>query len=161
VFIFIVAFVFTRDIAELIDLPTRQIRAAWRGSAALALFYAAFIAEVIRAGVQSVSHGQREAGRAVGLKNRQVLRFIILPQAIRNTLPALGNDLIALMKDTALLSILAVRELTQLAGIYVGASFRVREGYFVLTIFYIVLTLLLSLLLRWYERRIQIPGQIR
>ncbi len=158
VFIFLVAFVLTQDFSEIAGIESRSIRQVWRGIAALSLFYAAFIAEVFRAGIQAVSVGQREAGRAVGLSESQVMRTIVLPQAVRNMLPALGNDLIALMKDTALISLLAVRELTQVARLYTGSSFRLREGYFVLTLFYVVLTLSLSLLLRWYEKRIEYPS---
>lgn len=87
------------------------------------------------------------------------MRQITLPQAVRNMLPALGNDLISLMKDTSLVSVLAVRELTQMARLYTGSTFRFREGFFVLVVLYVSLTLGLSLLLRWYERRIAIPGR--
>ena len=73
-------------------------------------------------------------------------------------LPALGNDLISLMKDTSLVSVLAVREITQMARLYSGSSFRFRESFFILVVLYVVLTLSLSLLLRWYERRIAIPA---
>ena len=90
--------------------------------------------------------------------SRQIMRTIVLPQAVRNMLPALGNDLIALMKDTALLSLIAVPEMTQLTRIYTGSTFKIREGFFVLTSCYIALTLALSLLPRWYEKRITIPG---
>ena len=158
VFIFFVALVLVPDFAGLLDMSSRSISQAWRGVAALSLFYAAFIAEVFRAGIQSVPSGQSEAGRAVGLSERQITWKVVLPQAIRNMLPALGNDLIALMKDTSLLSILAVRELTQMARLYTGASFRFREGFFVLMVIYVILTLGLSLLLRWYEKRIAVPG---
>ena len=158
VFIFVVAFVMVPEFTDLVDMRLRSFRTVWRGIAALSLFYAAFIAEVFRAGIQSVDVGQREAGRAVGLSEGQIMRTIVLPQAVRNMLPALGNDLIALMKDTALLSILAVREMTQLTRIFTGSTFKIREGYFVLTAFYIGLTLALSLLLLWYEKRIAIPG---
>jgi polar amino acid transport system permease protein len=158
VFIFTIALVLAPDFADLINVESRSISQAWRGAAALSLFYAAFIAEVFRAGIQSVPQGQIEAGRAIGLTRTQILRLITLPQAIRNMLPALGNDLIALMKDTSLVSVLAVRELTQLARLYSGSSFRFRESFFILMVLYVVLTLGLSLLLRWYERRIAIPG---
>ena len=158
VFIFVIALVLVPEFTNVFGIPLRDFRPVWRGIAALSLFYAAFIAEVFRAGIQSVDEGQIEAGKAVGLTRRQNLRRIILPQAVRNMLPALGNDLIALMKDTALLSIIAVREMTQLTRIYTGSTFKIREGYFVLTMFYVVLTLALSLLLRWYESRISIPG---
>ncbi len=159
VFIFAVALVLAPDFASLVGMESRAIPQAVRGAAALSLFYAAFIAEVFRAGIQSVSSTQTEAGLSLGLNERQVMRRIVLPQAVRNMLPALGNDLISLMKDTSLISVLAVRELTQMARLYSGSSFRFRESFFILMVIYVVLTLSLSLLLRWYERRIAIPGR--
>ncbi len=164
VFIFVIAQVLTPDFASLIndntsfELSTRDIDEIYRAGAALSLFYAAFIAEVFRAGIQSVPAGQIEAGRAIGLSNFVIMRKVVLPQAIRNMLPALGNDLISLMKDTSLVSVLAVRELTQMARLYTGSTFRFREGFFILTVLYVTMTLSLSLLLRWYEKRIAIPG---
>ncbi len=158
VFLFTVALVLVPDFADLIDQPSRAIPMAVRGGFALSLFYAAFIAEVFRAGIQSVPRDQSQAGTALGLTDRQVMRKIVLPQAVRNMLPALGNDLISLMKDTSLVSVLAVRELTQMARLYSGSSFRFRESFFVLMVIYVVLTLGLSLMLRWYERKVAIPG---
>lgn len=160
VWIFAIALVVVPSFSSLLKLEPRAINEAMRATAALSLFYAAFIAEVFRAGIQSVPAGQIEAGKAVGLRDSQVMRTIVLPQAVRNMLPALGNDLIALMKDTSLVSVLAVSELTQMARLYAGSSFRFRESYFVLVILYVTLTLCLSLLLRWYERRIAIPGGV-
>jgi polar amino acid transport system permease protein len=160
VFIFLIALVIVPDFADLINMKTRAISQVWRGAAALSLFYAAFIAEVFRAGIQSIDEGQIEAGKSVGLTPRQNMRRVILPQAVRNMLPALGNDLISLMKDTSLVSILAVRELTQQARLYTGSTFRFREGFFILVVMYVTLTLLLSLVLRWYEKRIAIPGRV-
>ena len=158
VFLFTVALVLVPDFADIIDQPSRAIPMAVRGGLALSFFYAAFIAEVFRAGIQSVPNDQAQAGTALGLTDRQVMRKIVLPQAIRNMLPALGNDLISLMKDTSLISVLAVRELTQMARLYSGSSFRFRESFFVLMVIYVVLTLGLSLMLRWYERKVAIPG---
>ncbi|MCH7900494.1 MAG: amino acid ABC transporter permease [Acidobacteria bacterium] len=158
VFLFTVALVLVPDFADLIDQPSRAFPMAVRGGFALSLFYAAFIAEVFRAGIQSVPREQSQAGTALGLTDRQVMRKIVLPQAVRNMLPALGNDLISLMKDTSLVSVLAVRELTQMARLYSGSSFRFRESFFVLMVIYVVLTLGLSLMLRWYERKVAIPG---
>jgi len=159
VFIFVIALVLTKDFADLIGIRTRTIKNEWRGVAALSLFYAAFIAEVVRAGVQSVEHGQLEAGMAVGLGRWQINRGIVLPQALRNALPALGNDFISLMKDTSLLSVIAVKELTQEARIYSGSSFKIRESFFILATLYVALTLLLSLALQWWERWLEIPGR--
>lgn len=160
VFIFFIALSLAPDFADLINISSRSISQALRGAAALSLFYAAFIAEVFRAGIQSVGREQSEAGRALGLTDRQIMRKIVLPQAVRNMLPALGNDLIALMKDTSLVSVLAVRELTQMARLYYGGSFRFRESFFILMVIYVVLTLTLSLVLRWYEKRVRIPGRL-
>jgi polar amino acid transport system permease protein len=159
VFIFAVALFLAPDFADLINVESRSIPQAIRGAAALSLFYAAFIAEVFRAGIQSVDQTQSEAGRALGLSERQIMRKVVLPQAVRNMLPALGNDLISLMKDTSLVSVLAARELTQMGRLYAGSTFRNRETYLILMLIYVVLTLSLSLLLRWYERKIAIPGR--
>ena len=131
---------------------------AIRATLALGLIYAAFIAEVFRAGIESIPTGQREAGESVGLSKRQVTRLVVLPQAIKNIMPALGNDLIALLKDSSLVSIVAVRELTQMTKLWTGSNFHFMEGYFVLAGIYLTLTLSLSLLLRWYEKRIATPG---
>jgi polar amino acid transport system permease protein len=160
VFIFVIALVIAPDFADLINQPSRAFPQAIRAAAALSLFYAAFIAEVFRAGIQSVDREQSEAGRSLGLTERQITRRIVLPQAVRNMLPALGNDLISLMKDTSLTSVLAVREVTQMARLYSGSTFRFRESFFILVVIYVVLTLILSLILRWYERRIAIPGRV-
>jgi len=142
------------------DIKTRSVSNMWRGGVALSLFYAAFIAEVFRAGIQSVPIGQIEAGKAVGLNSSQIMRRITLPQAVRNTLPALGNDLIALMKDTSLVSVIAAAELTYNARIYQGSSFRVRETFFILMVIYVVMTLVLSLLLRALETRLEEPRRL-
>jgi polar amino acid transport system permease protein len=159
VFIFTVALVLVPDMADLVNQPSRAVPMAVRGALALALFYAAFIAEVFRAGIQSVPSAQPEAGRSLGLTERHIMQRIVLPQAVRNMLPALGNDLIALMKDTSLISVLAVREMTQMARLYSGSTFRFRESFFILMVIYVVLTLSMSLLLRWYEKRVAIPGR--
>ena len=101
--------------------------------------------------------GQTEAGRSLGMSSSQTMRRIVLPQAIRNMLPALGNDLIAMLKDSSLLSVLAVREMTQRARLYTGTSFDFRATYLVLTFVYLALTLVLSLVLRWISSRMGSP----
>jgi polar amino acid transport system permease protein len=165
VWLFVIALVLTVDFVDFInwvfrtDMKARSISFAWRGSIALSLFYAAFLAEVFRAGIQSVASGQKEAGRALGLNQRQIMAHITIPQAFRNTLPAIGNDLIALMKDTSLISVIAAAELTYRARIYSGSSFRFREAFFVLAVFYVALTLLLSLLLQLWEKKLRVPGR--
>ena len=125
-----------------------------RAIAALSIIYGAFLAEVFRAGIESVPLGQTEAAQSVGLNKMQTMRYVILPQAIRNVLPALGNDFIAMLKDSSLVTLLAVRDLTQQAKLYSGSSFRFRETYLVLTFLYLSMTIVLSLILRWYENRL-------
>jgi polar amino acid transport system permease protein len=154
--IFFFSLVVVNEWFAALGMPTG--RPAMRATVALGFIYAAFIAEVFRAGIESIGTGQREAGRSIGLSEGHIMRFIVLPQAVRNIMPALGNDLIALLKDSSLVSILAVRELTQMTRIWTGTSFRYVEGYMILTGFYLVLVVGLSLLLRWYEKRIAVPG---
>ena len=155
VLIFTLAFVIVPAVAEALGLPNQAISSNTRGIIALAVIYGAFLAEVFRAGIESVPHGQMEAARSLGLNGGQAMRFVILPQAIRNVLPALGNDFIAMLKDSSLISVLAVRDITQMARLHTGSTFRFREGYLVLTFLYLTMTITLSLLLRWYERRLR------
>ncbi|MEM7539043.1 MAG: amino acid ABC transporter permease [Chloroflexota bacterium] len=159
VLIFTLAFVVVPEIINLVGLEGSKISLHWRAIAALAIIYGAFLAEVFRAGIESIPVGQVEAAKAVGMNGAQTMRFIILPQAIRNILPALGNDFIAMLKDSSLVSVLAVRDITQQARLYAGSSFRFRETYLVLTFLYLSMTLVLSLILRWYERRIRVSSR--
>jgi polar amino acid transport system permease protein len=155
VLIFTLAFVIVPAVAEALGLPNQTVSSNTRGIIALAVIYGAFLAEVFRAGIESVPHGQMEAARSLGLNGGQAMRYVILPQAIRNVLPALGNDFIAMLKDSSLISVLAVRDITQMARLHSGSTFRFRESYLVLTFLYLSMTITLSLLLRWYERRLR------
>lgn len=134
----------------------RSIPMELRAVIALALGYGAFEAEVFRAGIQSISRGQMEAARSVGMSYFQAMRFIILPQAIRRVLPPLGNDFIAMLKDSSLATVLAVSELTQLTRIRRSSTFRVMEAFNVAAFLYLTLTLVLSGVVRYLERRMEI-----
>lgn len=123
-----------------------------RAIIALAVTYGAFLAEIFRAGIQSIGRGQMEAARSLGMSYGQAMRYVILPQAVRNVLPALGNDFVAMVKDSSLVSVLAVRDFTQLARLYAGSSFRYREAYTTLAVLYLTITILLSLGVRGLER---------
>lgn len=125
-----------------------------RAIIALSVTYGAFLAEIFRAGIQSIGRGQMEAARSLGMSYGQAMRHVILPQAIRNVLPALGNDFVAMVKDSSLVSVLAVRDITQVARLYAGRTFRFREAYTILAIFYLGMTLVLSSLVRLLERRL-------
>ncbi len=150
--IFFMAFVIVPDITSALGGDNQTLSNQWRGIAALALIYGGFIAEVFRGGIQSVERGQTEAGRSVGLKSGQTMRFVVLPQAIRAILPPLGNDFISMLKDTSLLSVLAVLEITYRSRLYVNTSFQPRETYTMLVFLYLTMVLGLSLLLNLFER---------
>jgi polar amino acid transport system permease protein len=126
----------------------------FRAIIALSVTYGAFLAEIFRAGIQSIGRGQMEAARSLGMSYAQAMRYIILPQAIRNVLPALGNDFVAMVKDSSLVSVLAVRDITQVARLYAGRTFRFREAYTILAILYLGMTLILSFVVQWLERRL-------
>ena len=154
VLIFTLALVVVPSVAEFIGAQN-SITNTSRAIAALAIIYGAFLGEVFRAGIESVPKGQMEAAHSLGMTTFQAMRLVILPQAIRNIMPALGNDFVAMLKDSSLVTLLAVRDLTQQAKLYSGSSFRFRETYLVLTFLYLTMTITLSLVLRWYERRIR------
>jgi len=134
----------------------RVISMELRAIIALSIGYGAFEAEVFRAGIQSIGKGQMEAARSLGMSYVQSMRLIILPQAIRRILPPLGNDFIALLKDSSLATVLAVNELTQLTRIRRSSTFRVMEAFLVAAFLYLSMTLLLSGFVRFLERRLKI-----
>lgn len=126
-----------------------------RGIVALAFSYGAFSSEIFRAGIQSIEKGQREAASALGLNGFQAFRFIIFPQAVRRILPPLGNDFIAMLKETSLISVLGVGEITQLGKKYGAASFLYPPTYNTVAFLYLSMTLLLSMGVRTMERRLR------
>ncbi len=136
-------------------MRTRDLSMMWKAILALTIGYSAFIAEVFRAGIQSVEEGQIEAAKALGLNGWQRFRQIIFPQAIRTILPPLGNDFIALIKDSSLVSVLGVADITQLGKIYAAGSFRFFETYNIVAYVYLLMTVTLSLGLRKIERKMR------
>ncbi len=138
---------------SLAGITSRNVSNMWRAVIALGIAYGAFSAEIFRAGIQSIEKGQIEAARALGMSYFQAMRYVILPQAIRRVLPALGNDFVAMLKDSALVSVLGVRDMTQLNKLYTSSTFNFVQGYMVLAFMYLVMTILLSRLVRLMERR--------
>jgi len=136
-------------------LPAISIRDfgfEWRAILALTLGYSAFIAEVVRGGIEAVPAAQSEAAEALGLSRWQTLRHIVLPQAFKTMLPPLGNDLVSMLKDSSLVSVLGVGDITQIGKTYSAATFLFFETYTVVAFFYLVMTIGLSLLVRRLER---------
>ena len=127
----------------------------WSGVVALALSDSAFEAEIFRAGIQSIDKGQYEAAHTISLSYTDTMRFVILPQAIRRILPALGNQLVYMLKMSSLVSVIGMQELTRKANELVVTEYRPLEIYTVLVIEYLVLILIVSAGVRWLERRLQ------
>lgn len=138
-----------------IPLTTRDIPGEVRAMVALAIGYGAFSAEIFRGGIQSVERGQHEAAQALGMHYFQSMRFIILPQAIRRILPALGNDFISMVKDSSLVAILGIQDLTQLTRLYYSANFLYMQSLTMLAFIYLILVVLLTRLVRLMEARLQ------
>ena len=136
-------------------IEARSFDFATRAVLALTLGYAAFIAEIFRAGIESIDRGQIEAAEALGMTRFQVMRRIILPQAVRNVLPALGNEFVAIVKDSSLVSALGVQDITQLGKVYAASTFKFFETYNAVAFFYLCLTISLSLLVRALEKRLK------
>jgi len=145
--------------APLLALQNNSISMELRAVVALSITYGAFQAEIFRAGIESIGRGQMEAARSQGMSYAQAMRFIILPQAVRNVLPALGNDFVSMLKDSSLVSVLAVRDVTQIARLYAGRSFQFQEAYTILAVIYLSMTLLLSFLIKYFERRMNAHGR--
>ncbi len=119
----------------------------------LAMGYAAYLAETYRAGIESIHRGQMEAARSLGMTYVQAMRYVVLPQAIRRVVPPLANDFVAMLKDSALVSVVAVPEILQSARLYVSRTFRAFEGYNSAAFLYLVLTLIFIFVVRMIERR--------
>jgi polar amino acid transport system permease protein len=144
---------FTQQVA---GLTARDVPNAARAIVALAVSYSAFLSEIFRAGIESIPHGQIEAGMSMGMTRWQVMRHIVLPQAIRNILPPLGNDFIAMLKESSLVSIVGVEDITRIGATYASATFTFFQSYNVVAITYLILTLSLSMLVKmmeWYLGR--------
>jgi polar amino acid transport system permease protein len=121
----------------------------------LGVAYGAFSAEIWRAGIESIEKGQMEAARSLGMSYIQAMRYVILPQAVRRVLPALGNDFVAMVKDSSLVSVLGVQDITQLARLYAASTFLFFQTYSILAFIYLVITIMLTRVVRWIERRLR------
>ncbi|MEZ4862991.1 MAG: amino acid ABC transporter permease [Caldilineaceae bacterium] len=135
--------------------PVTSMANHWRAVIALGMGYAAFEAEVFRAGIQSIERGQYEAAGALGLSYFQTMRFVVLPQAIRRVLPALGNDFISMVKDSSLASVLGVQDMTQLAKLVAAGNFLYMQTLTMLAFVYLTMVVLLTRLVRLMENRLQ------
>ncbi|MEI6098877.1 MAG: amino acid ABC transporter permease [Alphaproteobacteria bacterium] len=138
---------------------TRDFPLIARAVIALTLAYSAFLAEIFRAGLLAVDKGQIEAGMALGLSGWQRFRLVVFPQAFRTILPPLGNDFVAMVKDSSLVSVLGVSDITQLGKVTAAGNFRYFETYNVVALVYLTMTIGLSLLLRRLEARLRLQDK--
>jgi polar amino acid transport system substrate-binding protein len=122
---------------------------------AVSLNSAAYVAEIIRSGIQSIDKGQTEASRSLGLSSSQTMRHIILPQAIKNILPALGNEFVTLIKETAVASTIGVADLMYASKIVQGGSFQPFNPLIIVAVIYFIFTFTLSQLIGLLERRLR------
>jgi His/Glu/Gln/Arg/opine family amino acid ABC transporter permease subunit len=125
------------------------------GSLAFGINSGAYVSEIMRAGIESIDKGQKEAGYAIGLSYAQVMKEIILPQAIKNILPALGNEFITLLKETSVGSCIGIVELTKAGDIIASRTYNYFFPLFIIAIIYLMLTLGLARLLKLVERKLK------
>ena len=126
------------------------------GISALAIFAGAYVAEIIRAGIQSIPKGQMEAARSLGMNVPQAMVYIILPQAFKRTLPPLAGQFISLIKDSSLVSVIAITDLTKSGREVITSTFATFEIWFVVAFLYLFLTSILSQVISWVERRLSV-----
>ncbi len=115
---------------------------------------AAYIAEILRSGINAIDKGQVEAGRSLGLSNTQTFIYIVIPQTVKNTLPALANELIVNIKDSSVLSVIAVSELFYATKQAASAGYHYTEAYFISAIIYLLLTIILTRLLNYWMKKV-------
>lgn len=122
----------------------------------MSICYGAYIAEIIRAGIEAVPTGQTEAARSLGMTPLQTMRYVILPQAVKTILPPVGNEFVALLKDSSLVSILAVSDLLRRGREFASESFDYFEAYTMVALFYLIITLILSKLVGLMEDKLHV-----
>ncbi len=136
--------------------PILGINRFWTGVLSLSFYEATFVAEIIRAGIQSVQLGQWEAGKALGLTRRDIYRDVVLPQAVPLMLPPLTGQIVNLIKHSAVVSVIAVADLTTEGRNLIAATFMSFEVWFTVAGMYLVLTVSLSMFVSWLEHRVKV-----
>jgi polar amino acid transport system permease protein len=126
------------------------------GISALAIFAGAYVAEIIRAGIQSIHKGQTEAARSLGMTATQNMIYIVMPQALKRVLPPMAGQFISLIKDSSLVSVIAITDLTKSGREVITSTFATFEIWFTVALLYLLLTSVLSQLMAWVERRLAV-----
>lgn len=136
------------------SLIQRPIPAYFAAVLALSINSGAYVGEIVRAGIQSLDKGQWEAAASLGMSGYQTMKHIILPQAFRRILPPLGNEFIALLKDSSLVSVIALEELVRKGQVIIGRTFRPFEIWFAVAVIFFVMTFIVSRFVDLLERRV-------
>ncbi len=136
-------------------VPKTELGTIICGIITLGINSGAYVAEIARSGIMSIDRGQMEAGRSLGFNYVQTMWHFIIPQAIKNILPALGNEMITLLKDTSLVSVIALRDVTKQAQNIVSITYQAYVPYISLAIIYLVMVIILTKLLGILERRLR------
>lgn len=132
------------------------IPAPLAGALALSINSGAYVAEIVRAGIQSIDRGQTEAALSLGLSRAQNMRYVILPQAFRRIIPPLGNEFIAMLKDSSLVSAIALEELVRRGQMVITQTFRPFEVWISVALIYLAMTLVISRFVRWSEKKLKV-----
>lgn len=119
----------------------------------------AYVAEIFRAGIQGIDKGQVEAARSIGMTQAQAMRHVILPQAFKAVIPALGNEVVVLVKDTSLLSAIGANEIMKKGQVYNATAFEPFVAFGTVAVIYLVLTFTLTRIINWYERKLDTTGR--
>jgi polar amino acid transport system permease protein len=120
---------------------------------AITVCYGAYMSEIVRSGIQSIPRGQMEAARSLGMNHFQAMRHVVLPQAFRVILPPMGNEFIALLKDSSLVSVVAVADLTRRGREFMAAHFNPIETWLMVALLYLVMTLVAARIVSYIEKR--------
>lgn len=128
----------------------------WAGAIALGIHNGAYIAEIFRGAIQGIDKGQREASSSLGMTRSQSMRRIVFPQALKRSIPPLGNQFIITLKDSSLVYIISVPELFSMANIEAAQSFQSLETYLVVGVYYLVLVMIFTYLLKLYENKLDV-----
>ena len=150
----LVAYVLVSMVPSSSNLPSNMV-AMIASIAAISLNSSVYIAEIVRAGIQSVARGQMEAARSLGMTQIMAMQEIIMPQAIKNILPAIGNEFVAVIKGSSMAYVLGIAELTFSAKVVQGATYKGLEPLLISALFYLILTFSLGRMINWVERRMR------
>jgi glutamine transport system permease protein len=142
-------------------MPFLELSSMAAGVVVISINSGAFIAEIVRGALQGVDGGQKETGASLGMTNFQILIHLVIPPAFRAVIPALFNQFIIALKDTSLLTIIVVNEMTQMAMRYSSLNFRYIEAYTALAVFYLVLISVLVLIQKFVERKLGVNAPVK